>query len=672
MRVIQQFLFSKFMQEYDRLFLWVPVFFSFGIALYFGLAEEPAYYYSPLICLVTLVGYIFLKQYFLTRTFLMALFLIAAGFTASELRTALTPTKMLDHKIKDVELTGRIASVDLRPRDRRFVLEQVVFDNWPEGRVQPERIRLTLRHKGYPVQTGDQVRVKATLLPATGPIIEGAYDMAFNSYFEQIGATGYVTQPPIVLSPGVNEASLRQTLTHKLRTEMEPLTGAIAAALITGDRTGIPKNLRQYFADAGIAHILAISGLHLSIIAGLIFLIIRRGMCLIPSVALNWSTKKWAAFFSIIVTFGYLLLSGMATPAMRAFVMTSLVMLAFIFDRAALTLRNVAIAAMVILVVWPELLFHPSFQLSFAAVISLISAYEKYRNTPSTWSMLQRKLPRGLYYVGGISLTTLLASMATAPYAAYHFNRFAVHSIEANLIAIPLTSFWVMPAALVSVLAMPFGLERVPLAILSWGIDYLNLIASTIAHWPYSVWRVPQISAWVLGAFTLGVLWLVIWRSRWRWYGLMGPAVLVFMLLTKPIPDIFVSQRHGLIGITEGDILWVNATVRGWYVTENWQQIAGLKVVKSLEEHPSFQCNDQTCQGQWRAQSIVVSKLWGRAPRQCASVILSLSGLPNGCETQKALSKADSRGEGSYTYRDDAQGLTPLSKPDVKKRPWQS
>ncbi|MBP6986591.1 MAG: ComEC/Rec2 family competence protein [Alphaproteobacteria bacterium] len=670
MHKVQQFLISKMYVEYDRLFLWSPVLLGSGIALYFSLNQEPNLYESLVVGFMALLLFWIFSRYFLGKILSIGLLLFVSGFILTQIKTHWLSTPMIQEKIENIRLQGFVESVEHRPKNIRVTLSYLDFTNFPPDQETPKKIRLTFSKSQDSLEPGQTIQVLATLLPARGPVAIGAYDFAMRSYFEGLGAVGSALEEPILIEHESMDflSQVRHQLNMSLREKMPGLTGAVACALITGDRSGIPDKIRQQFADSGIAHILAISGLHLSIIAGLVFLVIRRGLCLFPRLALNWQTKKWAAAVSILFTFGYLLLCNGATPAMRAFYMTSFIMLAVIIDRTALTLRNVALAAMFILLLWPEVLLNPSFQMSFAAVTALIAAYERYRGSLSVFTLSQYTMPSSVRYGAGIMLTTLIASISTAPYTIYTFNRFAVHAIEANLIAIPLTSFWIMPAALVSVLALPLGLADYPLMVFGWGIDVLIQIADSVSSWPYAVVMVSQMSGWLIGAITLGSLWIVIWKTPWRWLGMVPVTISTFMMFFTQSPDIFLSKEAKIIAIKDGDTLWVSDAAKAYYITDTWRQLAGALYKKDLADHPDFTCTARSCIGVLGGEKIAIGKSYKL--KTCAQVMLSLGHIPSYCHPKVSRQGSDFISEGTYTFDLKNGKMYAREQPQLYTRPW--
>jgi competence protein ComEC len=259
---------------------------------------------------------------------------------------------------------------------------------------------------------------------------------------------------------------------------------------------------------------------------------------------------------AIVATFAYLMLSGDSVPPQRSFVMTSLVLLAVLFDRSPLSMRLVAWAAMVVLLTTPDALTGASFQMSFAAVVALIAAYET--DWVRNWSRGDGgPLSRLAHHVGALALTSLIATAATAPYAIYHFNRMSDYSLVANLLAVPLTSFWIMPWAVAAFLMMPLGLESLALTPMGWGIDGMLWVARTVAAWPGAVTLVPAMPLAGLCLITVGGLWLCLWRRPWRLAGLAGIAAGFLSIALATPPDLLVGDDGKLIAVrgTDGRLL---------------------------------------------------------------------------------------------------------------------
>jgi len=366
-------------------------------------------------------------------------------------------------------------------------------------------------------------------------------------------------------------AQLRDLLTERIRATLDTASGGVAVALLVGERGGIPADDTAALRDAGLAHLLAISGLHMGLVSGFLFWLIRLGLALRPAVALRYPIKKIAAVAALAGALAYLLLTGGSVPTIRAFVMVALVMLAVLTDRRAISLRTVALAALVVLAMTPEGLLEPGFQMSFAAVVALVAVYERYGDR-----MLRRtrdtSVPmRLLIYLVGVGMTTVIAGLATAPFAIYHFGRVADYGVLANLAAVPVMAFWVMPAGTLSILAMPLGLEQLPLWAMGQGIDLILAIAHRVADLDGAVRLVPAMPAAGLLAVTLGGLWLCLLSGGWRLLGWVP----VFIGMATPYmaepPLLRITGDGRLTGVTtQAGGLLVSSTRREKFVAAQW------------------------------------------------------------------------------------------------------
>ncbi|MCP5411225.1 MAG: ComEC/Rec2 family competence protein [Alphaproteobacteria bacterium] len=475
------------------------------------------------------------------------------GFGLAKWREQAVATPVLDHPAI-AHLTGRVDSIEPRQTGVRLVLSDVrsgVFD------VAPRRVRVALRSGGAGLHAGARVSLTASLSPPPAPVEPGAADFGRAAFFQSIGAVGFVYGYAHVI-PALNPASpgerllqgienLRARMTARIHAALPGSTGAIAAALVTGQRGGISDEDESALRDAGLAHVLAIAGLHMALVGGGLFWLVRALLAAVPALALNWPIKKWAAAAALAASLFYLVISGAAAPAVRAFVMLAVALTAVMLDRPALTMRAVALAAALLLVWRPEAITQPGFQMSFAAVAALVAVAE--------WAAAR---PRGARhwlwrYVGGLAMTALVGSLATLPFALFHFGRATHYAVLGNLIAMPVMGLWVMPAAALSVLAMPFGWEAPALHLMGRGIDVMLLLGGWVAHLPGAVSLSPAMPQAALLAIVAGGLWLVIWRGRLRWLGLAGAAAGLALMLLTSRPDMLVAADGQTVAIRGAD-----------------------------------------------------------------------------------------------------------------------
>jgi len=536
--------------ERERWPLWVPVGVGVGVAAYFALPIEP----PPSVAAAALGGAATLaavgRRAQSAVVAACAVATVALGLGAAQLRTALVAAPMLGREIGPVTVSGRVVEVQPLPDGRRLLLDRLRVGDL--GRP-PQRVRIRLIGIEPVLRPGDWVELRAELMPPSAPAAPGAFDFQRHAYFQGIGAVGFAFGAARAVAPPAAEATdrwrwslglaaLRQAIADRVRAALAGAVGAIAVALMIGDQGAIPEDVLQAMRDSGLAHLLSISGLHIGLVAGILFFGLRGALALVPSLALARPIKKWAAAAALFGTFFYLLLSGAPVPTQRAFLMTGLILVAVMLDRSAISMRLVAWAALVVLLLRPEALIGPSFQMSFAAVVALIAAYEATRAM-----RLARRAEA--HYVGDVAATSLIAASATAPYVIFHFNRMADYGVAANMLAVPLTGFWIMPWAVVALLLMPFGLEAAALAPMGWGIEGVIGIARAVAAWPGAVQLVPAMPVAGLALVTLGGLWLCLWQRSWRLLGLAGIVAGFATIALTRAPDVLVSEDGRLLAV---------------------------------------------------------------------------------------------------------------------------
>lgn len=639
--------FSFLEEEEDRWILWFPVALGLGIALYFSWSFEPPWESAlPFLCIFGGLTW-FYWDILSARRLGSACFALALGFCIAQLQTYHQDPPMLNIKLGKIAITGTISEIEHLPFANGFMY-RLILDHpvaIDTSTALPKRIRLTVRNSPTLLWTGQKIYLKASLSPLTDPISPGGYDFRRQAFFKGIGATGYsVTPPEILNSPSpsfwLRLDHLRHRLTRTFLQHMPVPTGSLAAALVTGDKASIPKDIRQHFADAGLAHILAISGLHLSIVAGLFFLLIQGGLALIPAFALRAPLHKIAALLSLGGTGVYLILSGAGIPAQRAFIMTSLVLLAILTDRKAITLRLVAFAATLILILSPEALLSPSFQLSFAAVVALVAAFESWSEKIYRFFEYQRSWSQrlGLYVVGSF-FSTLIATLATTPYTIFTFHRFTLQGIIANLIAIPLTVFFLMPCAVLTCFLMPFQEVPATLPLLSYGLTILASLAQEVSTWPGAVISVPRPPWMTIPLITMGALWICLWRTQWRWWG-MGLILggIVSMGHHTSFPHIWVDGEGKVIGFEGKDkkMLFISSTEAGSFAVKNWLLEGDIPFSQKFpynQEDKNWMCDDQSCLVRIDGKTLVLMAQNAAQSPWCheATIVVSLAPLRGAC-----------------------------------------
>ncbi|MDP6953058.1 MAG: ComEC/Rec2 family competence protein, partial [Alphaproteobacteria bacterium] len=468
---------------------------------------------------------------------------------------------------------------------RKVGVRAVIDEPSVEGlapEATPRRVRLVINAPGEAVKPGAHIGMRAVLMPPPRPAAPGAYDFGRALFYQGIGAVGYAVsraQPLTLARPsGWREAvaGVRLAIAERIDAAMSGHEAAIAVALLTGLRGRIPDDVSEALRDAGLAHLLAISGLHLGLVAGFAFFVVRFLLATVEPLALAWPIKKVAAVAALAAAFVYLLLTGATVPTQRAFIMAGLVLFAVLIDREAISMRPVAWAALLVLLLRPESLLGASFQMSFAAVVALVAFYEAVRRWRPMTDWTPRPGRRVLLYVGAVAATTVVASLATSPFAAYHFGRVASLGLVANLVAVPITALWIMPWGLHGMLLMPLGLESLALVPMEWGIAAVVAVARTCAALPAAVTLVPAWPVSAIALISLGGLWLCLWQYRWRWFGLAAMAAGLFVALDTQQSDLLVDESGRLFAVRDGEGALSLSSLRvATFVGDIWLRRAG-------------------------------------------------------------------------------------------------
>ena len=554
-------------------FHWVPVFVGVGALVYFAVPFEP----SPLIVAAIVVAAFSLRLVGGGMTYASVvtgvLVCCAIGLAVAKIRTELVGAPVLIKKTGAVGVSGFVEVSEARAKGgSRLTLRPVRIETILEPSL-PKRIRVSFRQVVKGVVPGDYVSFTAKLSPPPRASVPGGFDFSRYAYFRGIGAVGFATTDPVPSAAPVGQSGMLAVLNAIARVRLEignrvaehlpGQTGAVAKALLTGDRSGISEETNEIYRASGLYHILSISGLHMAIMGGSIYVVLRFLLALSPLMALNFPIRKWAAAGAIGGAFGYLLISGGSFATLRSFVMIAIFFLSILADQPMIALRNVALAALIILLLFPESVVDPGFQMSFAAVVALVASYEALARR--TASLLPRR-DSWLWRVGGffaaIVGSTAVASAAVAPLGIYHFHQAQHFAVVANFLAVPICNFLVMPAALVALVLMPFGVEGLALAALGWGLETMALFARWVTGFEGAVSRVPAMPAVALGLMAAGGLWLCLLRHRWRLLGLILIALGVAVAPLGVRPDLLIGDKGRLIVLRDGEGRYSGLTSR--------------------------------------------------------------------------------------------------------------
>lgn len=542
---------NALLAQRGQLFCWVPVCLGIGIGGYFGLPIEP----DILFCVAMLLP--FGVIYALSRIvkvsaapLLVALCIIGAGTGLAKFRSEHVAAPVLGFRYYG-PIEGRIVNIDRSGSDAvRLTLDQVKLARMSLEKT-PAQVRISLHGEAVPetITPADIVMTTGHLSPPSGPAEPGGFDFQRHAWFLEIGGVGYSRNPVVRLAAAKPSGvrlwifSQRVALSRAVQAQIGGEAGAFAAAIMTGDRSAMSQQTITNLRATNLAHFLAISGLHMGLLTGFVFAVLRFGLALIPWVALRVPTKKVAAVVALVIGGAYPALSGGSVATERAYIMVAVMLVAVLLDRRALTLRAVAMAATVVLILQPEALVGPGFQMSFAATTALVLVFGQMRRFET------QQLPKWVRVVLSVVLSSAVAGFATAPYAAAHFNQFAHYGLVANILSVPLMGLVVMPAAVLAVCFAPIGGWAVGLWVMEKGLLWILYVAERVAAIENGVGHIGAPHGSVLPILTLGLLWLALWQGKARFAGLAVTLVALGIWAQSTRPAILVADNGGLIGV---------------------------------------------------------------------------------------------------------------------------
>ncbi|MGD0103878.1 MAG: ComEC/Rec2 family competence protein [Rhodopila sp.] len=560
--------------ERERLAVWLPVFMGAGVLGYYALRFEPSLWIGPAYTMPLAVLAIRLPG---MRWLFGPLAAVALGFSAGQLATARAPPIEADLPNHATILTGTVRAVEALPEGRRITIEPVYLDNAAEPLRRSVRVRLQKKDLSE-IDSGDSVRIRALIRPPSPPSYPGAWDLQRDDFYSGLGASGYAlgkaerTAQAVPSGPMRLVQRLREAIARRVGAVIPGAAGAVSVTLLTGASMAIPEADHEAFRDSGLAHLLAVAGLHIGIVMGFALAVSRFGFALSERASLFWPAKKLSGLCALAAGGAYMVLTGMHVPIIRSFVMACLFTVALMANRRPFSLRGLGLAAAVLMLIAPQQVPDVSFQMSFSAVLALIAGYEALR----PW--LRHLHGTGWHrrlgsHVTALALTSALAGSASAPFGAYHFGHVQIYFVLANMIAVPLTAMWVMPAGLIALLLMPVHLEALALVPMGWGAEAILWVARTTSALPEATIEVPHIPAWGLGLFSVGLAWLGLWQTRRRLAGVvLMVAGLASPLLDRP-PDLLVSADGRLIAIRTAQGAFLQQTQGGSKFTRDaWAQ----------------------------------------------------------------------------------------------------
>ncbi len=594
----------------DRWTLWTPVAFGSGCAIYFALLREPQAWIAWLLVPIALSLLMGAGRWSRWRALTVGLALVGcglAGFAVAKLRTEAVkaPVAMAGARPQVVE--GWVVDIASPGQGgQRLLIAPARIGDWAPWDT-PIRLRVTLRPEMALPSPGQPVRLLAILNPPPPPASPGAYDFARDAYFESVGAVGLALGDPEPVSTlGAAPSRLRFTmavnsvrwrLTQRIVETLGPERGGLAAAMTTGHEAFIPREQVDNLRAAGLAHIISISGLHMAIVGGFAFAAARLGVAAWPWLALRVPGKKIAAVLGLAAVGGYLILSGAPPPAERAAITAAIAFAAILADRRAISLHALALAAAVVLLLQPEAVTEPGFQMSFAATAALVALTEIWprpvREINAPWP-IRAIQAAGSWILVSIAIS-FVAGLATGPFAIQHFNRVSTWGLGANLAVAPISSFLMMPGLAIGAALTPLGLGQYPLEVAGWSISLMNAIAAAVAAAPAAQVIVPSGPDWTLPVSFLGLLLICLWRGSLRWVGL-PLALAVLWVPRPPTPDIWVAADGAAVAVRMGPNAILARPDVKLFGAELWARRRGLTPLETEAARDTiFACDRWSC-----------------------------------------------------------------------------
>lgn len=668
----------------ERFFLWVPICLGLGIIFYFSAPTEPPVLMSLIVWVLAGAAVFGCRPHKHILPLVMAFFLGVTGVMAGHIRTAWVMTPMIDEPIKFAMVTGTVAQVEdmgVKKGSRVILKNLLIEDILPEQ--TPKKIRIRIRSESD-LHAGQRIQTLASLNPPSGPVTPEAFDFRRAAFFEGIGAVGFAYRAPEILSTPEAEpvlSGLRHKIAERVYAHTRDPYAPIVNTFLTGQRSAIAEADNEAMRDSSLFHMLSISGMHVVMVAGGVFFIVRLCLAMWPGAALYWPIKKIAAIAGLASAAFYVLMVGAEIPAVRALFMTGMVMVAIMLDRSPFSMRLVALAAILILLFAPESLMGVSFQMSFAAVAGLVAFFEGSRVFWAAWRRQAGIIRKSILFLLGMIMTSIIAGTLTGLLALYHFQNFSLYGVLANMIAGPLMSVVVMPATIVTYLSLPFGLEAGPLKIMEWGVSWILATAHWIAGLPGAVWYV---SAWPpisLGLMSAGLIWAMVWKGRGKIFALPVLVLAAITIIMHETPDIQISESGKVVGIMDQEAwLWVSNRRADRFSSDAWMRRIGAEGQKpdvwpkeGRAESIPLSCDPTGCRAEINGRKVAFPRTMESLREDCgwADIMVSSLPIPKTCGVLNRVDMFDVREKGSHAIWISPDRLHVLSAVDVTgQRPW--
>lgn len=688
--------------QHDRWILWLPPAMIAGAAAWLGAPSDPPWWFGGLPFLFGVTAALCLSAWpsaapgswdaKLRAPFAGLCALVAAaglGAVACELRNASVAEPAYIAGNDPVQFEGWVVSNETSENGPRLrILVRAI-----EGDPRPPRyVRVAVAEAGV-LTAGRAARCRGILGPPSGPMAPGAYDFARRAYFERLGATGFAFGRcrPVDFAPPLDWldrqrlqlAALRADLTAAIVEASPGRGGAIAAALVTGDRSSVDEPTNDALQNSGLGHLLSVSGIHMGMVGGLVFGAILWALSLISPIALRFPVKKIAAVTALAALAIYLVVSGTSVPALRSFVMACVAFGAILLDRPAISMRGLALAAFIVVLIFPESVLDPGFQMSFAATMALVALFELMKRKPDAPALptpgpLIGALQWSMRGISGVLLISLVAGLATDPFAIYHFQRFAIYAIPANLIVAPIMSFLVAPAAAIAAVLAPFGWAQIPLEFMASALDMIAAVGQTFGDRDEAVRALPRPPDLAFVLCVGALLWACLWRGGLRWGGVVLFVASIALYMRAPTPVVaFDADLRALYAQTDTGWTRIDAPGRSTYARDRLGAMLGLSppVIERIASPET--CSESVCT--WRAggRAFTLARTEAGFAQGCSAntIVIAHSPAPDGyaarCSLAALIDGNDlARLGGALIYATPTGVRIERASPSAVQRPW--
>ncbi|GHA90692.1 competence protein ComEC [Algimonas arctica] len=653
--------------------------FAVGIATYFAWPTEP----NPLIGLALTITVLLLlwRMPSLWSGVFMTIAIMLAGFSWSALHTRIVSPNPVNIEQR-LEIKGWVSAIDQGGSMRRLQINVTSSDPLPRTGL-PKHVRIRVGRNFPDFQISDGIIFDTVIGPMPGPAIPNGYDPGRRAFFDGLAGTGFA------ISDGQKidvDLSLRAALSARIESARREIakrvmraapdkTAGLQAALLTGIRDYIPERQTESLRASGLAHILAISGLHMGMVAFGVYVVASVLLAAIYRLARARDVRKIAAVIGIFAATAYLGLSGASVATQRAFIMVCIAFLAVLLDRRVISLRSVAVAALLTLLIRPEALLSVGFQMSFAAVSAMVVIFRAWQDRwPRQKSQGFRDRVRAFY--GSLFGTSLVAGFATGVFALLHFGRLANYGLIANMAAMTVFPA-VMAFGIIALLLMPVGLESAPLLAMSWLIEFMLSVAEWVSGLPGAVATVKASQPWVIGLYGLGFALVCLSRRKAVLAGLSGMVVATLFWTISPIYDLRITDQ-GRVSLISKDQAVTTSLRADRYGRDQFSRASGTPRVEWTNYRDNFaHCDVLACRFIVNAVTVSVIEEPSEVPLACLDsdivVLASRSAGPvarRACQATLLDHRALIASGGYHVKTSDPMKMVPILSENRRRRLW--